>query len=85
MNLRLVLKNGDGELFSCVIAKDVERDAELEKVFSVQKGYGFCVECSQSSVCIVDYFHADTRAHFEIVSQQETQDQVSYYLTKQEH
>ena len=84
MNLRLVLKNGDGERFSCVISKDAERDAELEKVFSIQKGYGFCVECSQSSVCIVDYFHAETRARFEILSQQETQEEVSYRLIKQE-
>ena len=84
MNLRFILKNGDGEIFSCIILKDADRNAEMEKVFSIQKGYGFCVNCDEKNVRIVDYFHADTRACFEILSQQETQEDVSYQLTKQE-
>lgn len=81
-NLRLVLKNDQDPEVYCIISKDADREAELEKVFSIQKGYGFSVRCYDTSIEIVDYFAGETRASFQVISQEDTTEEVLYQLIK---
>ena len=52
---------------------------QLEEVFTIRPGYGFSVEYTEECIKIVDYFHGETRAVFEIISVEDTFEDISYY------
>ena len=81
MNKRLLLKNSDGEPVYCILSAEEDRQTELEKVFSIQKGYGFSVEYTDREIRLVDYFHGETRARFTILSTEDTEEPVLYRIT----
>ena len=81
-NLRLVLKNDKDETVYCIISKEADRKTELEKVFSIKRGYGFTVEYYDTCIEIVDYFAGETRATFKILDQEDTTDEVVYQVKK---
>lgn len=81
-NLKVILKNELNQIVYCIISKEKDQKEEFEKVLSVQKGYGFSVECYEDCIQLKDYFAGETRASFEIISKEDTSEEVRYYFTK---
>ena len=82
MNRKYVVKNSDGELYSCVITPDQDETAQWETVFDIKKGYGFRIDLWKDRVDLVDYFHGETRASFPIVSVEDTEEPVTGRLIR---
>lgn len=80
MNLCLTMRNEHNETVYCIISKNENMVLEMEKVFSITKGYGFSVDCYKDKIKIVDYFHGETRATFDILSIEETDENTVYHL-----
>lgn len=82
MNKRLTWKNDFNETVYCVLSSETDYEAQLETVFNIKKGYGFSVRFNGKTIKIVDYFHGDTRASFDVVSLEDTEEDVLYQITK---
>lgn len=82
MNKRYILKNSDGVLFACVIDPQQEEKTQWERIFAIEKGHGLTAERWGDQVKITDYFHAETRAAFQIISEEETREAASCDLTR---
>ena len=82
MNKKYLLKNDVGVLYSCVIDPQKNTDDQWNAVFAIRRGEGFCVECDETKVRIVDYFHAETRGSFAILSVEDTDECANSMLTK---
>ena len=82
MNKKYVLKNPHGETVFCVIDGTKIADDEFKKVLSVTAGQGFSVDVYEDEVRLVDYFHGETRAKYEIISVTETDTPIQYYFEK---
>ena len=83
-NIRITLENSDGHRFFCILEKAADYTGQFEEVFSVQKGYGFSVECYPDKVELRDYFAGETRATFRILKTEATEQAVSRQLQKTE-
>lgn len=81
-NVRITLQNSDSEEFWCILSKDEDEHSQFEQVFSIRKGYGFSLSCSESEVKLIDYFAGETRAAFKILNKEETSEAVSLLLHK---
>lgn len=82
MNKKYVLKNPHGETVFCVIDGTKIADDEFKKVLSVTAGQGFSVDVYEDEVRLVDYFHGETRATYEILSVTDTDTPTQYYFEK---
>jgi len=82
MNKRYTLKNSDNEFFTCIIDPGQEEKEQWEAVFAIDKGYGFTAERWGEQVKIVDYFHGETRASFQIISVEDTAEEASSQLSR---
>lgn len=81
MNLRVTLKNDRNETVHCVVSAAGNLEQEMERVFSIQKGYGLGIDVTKTQVKVVNYFRADTLASFDIVSIVPTEEPLQYRLT----
>ena len=79
-NTILKMMNGNGQRVYCIIRKDADLTEELKKVFSVSDGYGFTVEVNEAAVAIKDYFHGENAATFKILSIEDTDEELMYYV-----
>jgi len=82
MNKKYIIKNNCDNELTFVLSGEKEIDEQLLEVFAIEKGYGFTVEHSAEQIKIVDYFHGETRAAFEIISIEDTSEDVCYLLLK---
>lgn len=80
MNTRLVLRNSDDKLVYCVLDGERDTEEQLKEVFSLRAGYGFTVRVTAQTVAVVDGFHADTVASWDIVAYEDTGEDVYYQL-----
>lgn len=80
--VRITLENSDRQQFWCVLEKTADYTEQFEQVFSVQKGYGFSVECYTDKVELRDYFAGETRATFKILKTEDTDQAVSRQMNK---
>ena len=78
MNKKYIVKNDYEKLFYFVLSDKEDIKEQLEKVFNITKGQGFTLEYSETQIKLIDYFHWETRAEFEIVSIEDTDEDVCY-------
>ena len=83
MRQKITLRNGDGVIVDCVVDAGKNLQDEMEKVFSIEKGYGLKAEIWKDRVDIVNYFRADTMASFVLLAIEETQEPLRYQLKEQ--
>ena len=82
MNKKYVLKNPHGETVFCVIDGTQNADEEFKKVLNIESGHGFSVDVYEDEVRLVDYFHGDTRAKYEILAVTDTDTPLQYHFEK---
>ena len=78
MNKKYTVKNDYDRCSYFVLSAETNLQEQLEQVFSIRKGYGFSLEYDEKTIRIIDYFHGETRASFEIVNIEETNDEICY-------
>lgn len=84
-NIRFTLENTSSkQQFYCILKEAADYEEQFEKVFSIQKGYGFSIRCHSNSVDVYDYFAGEPRATFQILKTEPTAEAVFYYLQKTE-
>ena len=74
MNLQYILQNDEGMKFRCVLSSEKNQKEQWEQIFDIKKGYGLSADVWKDRVDLVDYYHAETRATFKILSTEETED-----------
>ncbi len=82
MNKKLVFKNNLGKVVYCVLNTTDDMKSQLETIFAIQKGYGFTVDFDEKHIHIVDYFHGETRASFDVISFEDTNEDVNYQMNE---
>lgn len=81
MNKRLTVKTELGDLRYCVLSAEKDYEKQLEELLGVTAGAGFSVKLCDDAVKLVDYFHGETRASFEIISFEDSEEDVSLSWT----
>ena len=74
MNRQYLLQNDDGKNYCCILSAEEDPQEQWERIFDVKKGYGFSVDVGKNRIDIVDYYHAETRASFRILSATDTEE-----------
>ena len=82
MNTKYILENDSEQLVYCVVRQNEPIQKEFEKVLSIRQGYGMSVKCSEKEIRLIDYFAAETRAIFKIISIEQTSEELQYYMKK---
>lgn len=82
MNKKYTVKDSFDLSSFFIISEEKDKKEQLEKVFSIQKGYGFCIDYTETDIRIVDYFHGETRASFKILYIEDTDEEVCYVRQK---
>lgn len=80
MNKKIVFENNHGKKVYFILSDTVDLKTQLLETFSISAGHGLTVEMTEKQIEIVDYFHADTVARFEILSILETDQEPCYVL-----
>jgi len=78
MNKRLIAKNAFGKTVYCVLSSTEDYKEQIEKVFNIERGRGFSIDLTDTEIKLVDYFHGDTVATFDILSLEDTKEDVLY-------
>lgn len=79
MNRKYTVEN-DGKRAFFIIDKEKNLTEELEKVFSIEKGYGLTADEERGHIVVKNYFRADTLASFPIFSVEDTEEETVYRL-----
>lgn len=80
MNRRYLLQNDEGKRYFCTLSGEEDQEVQFKKVFDLHPGCGFTADLTEKKVRIVDYFHGETRAEFEILSVKEITDEAKLCL-----
>lgn len=81
MNIKLTVKNALGKIVYCVISSTEDREKQLAEVMGCEPGRGFSIQLKEKAIDLVDYFAGETRATFEILSEEETDLPVALHWT----
>lgn len=82
-HIRFTLENSDHVRSFCVLEEAPDYEAQFEKVFSIEKGYGFSIRLRGDLVDIYDYFAGEARATFHILAKEETTGEIRYQLQRE--
>lgn len=80
MQKKICLRNSFEKKVACVVCAEAPLQKELEKVFIEHPGQGFSLEVTETAVRIVDYFAGETRAEFQILSIEDTDEPLRYHM-----
>ena len=84
MNIKLTVKNALGKIVYCVISPTEDREKQLSEVVGCEPGRGFSISLKEKAIDLVDYFAGETRATFEILSEEETDLPVALHWSQAE-
>ena len=83
MNKKFII-NKDGERFFFIVDGEKPLTDELEKVFSIEKGFGLTAEQANDRIIVKNYYRAENLASFPILEVLDTAEEAKYILTKVE-
>lgn len=72
MNKKIIFKTALGDIRYCVLDTATDCISQMEKVFGVEKGYGFSIEMDEKEIRLKDYFAGETRTSFPIVAMEDS-------------
>ena len=77
MNKKFTVRTPRGETAYCVLSREKDYGYQLEEMMQVGHSNGVCVEVDETWISVLDYYHAETMAKFEILSTEETEEPVT--------
>ena len=86
MNKKITVRREDGTIFYCVL----DGDKDLQEQFNIwyfgeaHPRNGLCVDFDGKSVDVLDYFHAEKMASFDVVAIEDTDRELLLEWTKPE-
>ena len=83
MNKKYIVKAPNGKTVSCILSSAVPREEQLSTVLHVHGG-GLSVECNDTEILVMDYFHGSAMAIFTILSIEATDLPVSLSWSEEE-
>ena len=77
MNKKFTVQTPKGEMAYCVLSDEKDYGYQLEEMMQVGHSNGVCVEVDEKWISVLDYYHAETMAKFEILSTEDTEESVT--------
>ena len=77
MNVKYTVRTPKGETAYCVLSRGEKFGYQLEEMMQVGHNNGVCVEVDETWISVLDYYHAETMAKFEILSTEDTEESVT--------
>ena len=82
MNKKLTMKSPRETIVFCVVDENKPLVEQLKTVWGFESGNGMTVDVVNNEVQIIDYYHWSCVAKFDIISFEDTNEEVSLKLTE---
>lgn len=78
MNQKIVVRSNDGKVRYCVLSGERDLQEQFNEWYfgEPHPGHGLAVDFSSHTFKITDYFHAETRATFDVLSVEDTKEAI---------
>ena len=78
MNKKITVKRDSGEICYCILSGDTSLEDQFNKWYfgSKHPQNGLCVNFCETSVDVVDYYHAEKMASFNVLSIEDTNEDI---------
>lgn len=76
MNKKITIQNSEGEAAYCILAGERDLEDQFNEWYygSANPAHGVCVRFDGKSVSVVDYYHDERMASFDVIGVEDTPD-----------